>query len=909
MRHLIITLALLLSVGAVDLSAQNFLENLGRNLQQTVKKEVKKAVNKEIGNIKEAIQDKQKATDVLITNMQTWLLVVKDGKPHYEYIDDVSANKENYFLYDVKYEHPDGVEPFTYTTAVATFKAKDGYYFNKSLKLNNSVPSAENTVKFKVVDSETVKVYLTAFTGDMGYDIRITDAMKEYKNKISTQHLIPVATAQLNVPLYDYWQSRLHGAITKCVEDFAKKHLRTYYAYPTTEEVKCVDGTYVSDGKKKQYGSEYTIRSVDILDIDLSDDIPGLVGEWCLVDNKRFLPKSCLKDITSGSKNSNGAPAVIVDSPFLFAGGNGTFEDPYLIQTAEQLNAVRKGPQNHYKLIADIDLSEWGNWVPIGGTAAYGFLGDGYDQADQGAYSFQGSFDGNGHVISGMQIVINEETPYLTEGENWRAYGLFANIATNPVEYKIKNLGVVNFNIDVNYTNVKNVLRLYTGAICGGMNHGTDIYNCYSKGGKININVRCDDAFKITEKFGHRSMDAPHIHIHAGGLCSFGGGHFLATGIRKGNDFMHIEKCFNDSDITVKLENCDYELYGAGIIGAMGETHIHECYNSGNITLPLELEDLAQNSMTPYAAGICAFAFVRDLQHIYHYPTEGTSFIQNCYNSGQIIGREASGVFHVSLADIHLENCYNTGLVIGNEFDHASGGSSMNDILSNTCAIIPYGKEYVRNCTTDGNAVTGAAWQTSSTLGRKILAAIPEDTHHSNIYNVDPGNIGTFTDVKADIWYADAVQWAFDKGIVSGTTFSPKKTCTRAQLMTYLWIAAGSPKASDANPFSDVKATDSYYDAALWASQKGIISGNTFAANTALTRGELVISLWKSLDCPEGLQVNQYDEIESHQSDFGRALAWSHVNSVMGGTDRYKFSPKKTCTKADVINFLHRALK
>ena len=509
-----------------------------------------------------------------------------------------------------------------------------------------------------------------------------------------------------------------------------------------------------------------------------------------------------------------------------------------------------------------------------------------------------------------MQIVINEPTPHLTEGENWRAYGLFANVGTNPAKYKIKNLGVVNFNIDVNYTDVKTVLRLYAAAISGGLNQGVDFLNCYSKGGRISINVKGNDAYKPTGEWGELPGDAPYIHIHAGGLCSDGGGAFFEdSGLRKHLEFIHIEKCFNDSDITVKAENCRYEIYGAGIISAMAETHIHECYNSGNITLPLDLTDLLQQNYSTYAAGISAFASIREIGGIHHYNTEQTSFIQNCYNSGQIIGRMACGIFGASVSDIHLENCYNTGVIIGNEFDYSSDGWTMDPILSQSNAVIPYGKEFVRNCYTNGNSVAGTMWKTSATLGRKVLAAIPEDTHPGNKYNVEPADVGTFTDVKEDVWYADALKWAFDKGIVSGTTFSPEKTCTRVQLITFLWNMAGSPKSSAANPFSDVKDTDSHYDAALWASEKGIINGSSFAPQTALTRGEFVISLWKYLGCPEGIQVNQYLDIDSHQSDFGRALAWSHVNGIMGATEQNKFSPKKTISKADVINIMYRALK
>ena len=916
--------------------AQSFLENLGQTFKKEIKKEVNKQVNEGINNLKETLKDKAKdkvkeqnqqepkqeqnqnqnapkpvvnPTDVPITEMKTWLLVVKDGKPHYKAMDGTSLAKENYILFDVKYEHPDGVEPFMFTTAVATFKAKEGYYFDKKLKLNDRTPQAENTTGFKRTDSKTVKVYLTAFTGDMGYDVRITPAMKEYKNNISTMNLTPVATAQINAPLFDYWTRKLRYGDT-LVEGFVDNNMRAFYVYPTTEQSRDINGAMVKDAKRSEYPSNYKILSIDILDDDLTDDIPGLVGEWCLVGNKKFIPKSCLKDIKYGARY-DGAPAVIVDSPFQFAGGSGTFEDPYLIETAEQLNAVRKGPSNHYKLIADIDLSDWGNWVPIGGTASYGFL-PGWDKADKGAHTFNGSFDGNGHVVSGMQIVINEPTPHLTEGENWRAYGLFANVGTNPAKYKIKNLGVVNFNIDVNYTDVKTVLRLYAAAISGGLNQGVDFLNCYSKGGRISINVKGNDAYKPTGEWGQLPGDAPYIHIHAGGLCSDGGGSFFEDmGHRKQLEFIHIEKCFNDSDITVKAENCKYEIYGAGIISAMGETHIHECYNSGNITLPLDLTDILQQNNSTYAAGISAFASIREIGGIHHYNTEQTSFIQNCYNSGQIIGRMACGIFGASVADIHLENCYNTGVIIGNEFDHANSGASTNPIVGATCPILKYGKEYVRNITTDGNAVAGSMWKASSTLGRKVLAAIPEDTHESKKYEKAPVKVGAFTDVNAVAWYAKGVKWALGKKMVSDESakFSPDTKCTKADFYIFLWNAAGRPQSSGTNPYSDVKSADPYYEAAIWANEKGFVSGNTFAPKASLTRRECVITLWKYCGCKEGLQVNQYLEIEQHQSDFGRALAWSHVNAIMGGTDRYKFSPDKSCTRAEAINYIYRALK
>ncbi len=937
MKSRVVILMLLSLLCSTELCyAQSFLQNLGKSIKKEIEKEVVKEVNKEINKLKDNLKDQKQEqksqeqndatsksksistptivvnpTDIPITKMRTWLLLVKDSKPHYKAIDDTSLAKENYILFDVKYEHPDGVKPFMFTTAVATFKAKDGYYFDKKLTLNETTVSAENTTGFKRVDAKTVKVYLTAFTGAMGHDVRITPAMKEYKNKISNLNLTPVATAKINTPLFDYWSKKDRWG-DDIADKFIAKNMRSYYAYPTTEEHWNIDGTIVKDAKKSEYPSNYTILSIDILDDDLSDDIPGLVGEWCLIGNKKFIPKSCLKDIKAGSKYSDGAPAKLINSPFEFAGGSGTFEDPYLIQTAEQLNAIRQGPECHYKLIADIDLSDWGNWVPIGATDAYGFMAGRYDKAEKGAFSFQGSLNGDGHVISGMQIVINEETPHLTEGANFRAYGLFGNLATNPTKYKIQNLGVVNFNIDVNYTNLKNEVNLYAGAICGGMNNGTDIYNCYSRGGKISIKIKGTEEYRIKEKYGRFSSNVPLIHVRVGGICAYGGGAFVGTDSpRKSLEFVHIENCFNASDIEIEIENMKYAAYGAGIIGEMAETHIHNCYNSGNITLPLELQDLVQNAMKSFTAGISGYASIRELPGIYHWTKEQTSFIQNCYNSGQIVGRGAAGIFYSSLSDIHIENCYNSGLVIGNEFEHVNDGIATNPTVGKACAIIKYGTEYVRNATTNGNAVTGSMWKTSSTLGRKVLVAIPEDTHDSKKYDKTPVKVGAFTDVNDVAWYAEAVKWALNKKTITDDSqkFFPDNTCTKGDFYTFLWNAAGRPQSSGTNTFSDVKAADSYHDAAIWAKEKGMVSGSTFAPQTSLTRSECVIALWKYAGSPEGFYVNQYLEIEKHESDFGRAVGWSHMHSVMGGTDLHKFSPQKTITKAEAINFMYRALK
>lgn len=113
--------------------------------------------------------------------------------------------------------------------------------------------------------------------------------------------------------------------------------------------------------------------------------------------------------------------------------------------------------------------------------------------------------------------------------------------------------------------------------------------------------------------------------------------------------------------------------------------------------------------------------------------------------------------------------------------------------------------------------------------------------------------VGGFTDVKPGDYFADPVVWAVNKKITAGTsktTFSPNANCTVAQILTFLWRANGSPKVSGSNPFSDVKSSDYYYDAALWAYEKGIVSGSTFGGDKPCTRSMAVTYMWKAEGSP-----------------------------------------------------------
>ncbi len=184
-----------------------------------------------------------------------------------------------------------------------------------------------------------------------------------------------------------------------------------------------------------------------------------------------------------------GAPAVLRKTPFKFEGGSGTLKDPYLIKTAEQLNSVRFGLSKHYKLIADIDLSKWGNWIPIGGTPAYAgaFIRKYPEKADAGCGVFTGSFDGNDHVISGMTIIDHRDDIFMGEDDAIRAYALFGAIIPEKNSF-IRNLGVVNYTIDISYTKMKYNCNLGVAAI-SSFASGVIVENCYTSGGKIKVHT------------------------------------------------------------------------------------------------------------------------------------------------------------------------------------------------------------------------------------------------------------------------------------------------------------------------------------------------------------------------------------------------------------------------------------
>ena len=175
------------------------------------------------------------------------------------------------------------------------------------------------------------------------------------------------------------------------------------------------------------------------------------------------------------------------------------------------------------------------------------------------------------------------------------------------------------------------------------------------------------------------------------------------------------------------------------------------------------------------------------------------------------------------------------------------------------------------------------------------------------------GSNQPFTDVAGGAYYNEAVRWAVRNGIASGTDakhFSPDAACTRGQTVTFLWRAAGCPAPTLAeNPFTDVKPSDYCYDAVLWAVQTGVAKGtsaSTFSPDAACTRGQIVTFLYRAAGSPSGYANSGYVDVPE-TSYCAAPVAWAVALRVTSGTSAITFSPDARCTRAQIVTFLYRA--
>ena len=238
-----------------------------------------------------------------------------------------------------------------------------------------------------------------------------------------------------------------------------------------------------------------------------------------------------------------------------------------------------------------------------------------------------------------------------------------------------------------------------------------------------------------------------------------------------------------------------------------------------------------------------------------------------------------------------------------------SGNVSVREGRDQTFTITPDKGYAVANVKIDGKSIGAVKSYTFENVRRTHTIEV--------IFMKANGNpqTGVFVDVATGSYYEDAVDWAVENGITKGTDdthFSPDGICTRAQAVTFLWRAAGSPEPETRTmPFTDVPAGSYYYDAVLWAVENGITEGTsdtTFSPNSTCTRAQIVAFLWRSEKSPAAGTANPFADVKS-TAYYADAVLWAVKEDITKGTTNTTFSPDADCTRAQIVTFLWRCKK
>ena len=238
-----------------------------------------------------------------------------------------------------------------------------------------------------------------------------------------------------------------------------------------------------------------------------------------------------------------------------------------------------------------------------------------------------------------------------------------------------------------------------------------------------------------------------------------------------------------------------------------------------------------------------------------------------------------------------------------------SGNVSVREGRDQTFTITPDKGYAVANVKIDGKSIGAVKSYTFENVRRTHTIEV--------IFMKANGNpqTGVFVDVATGSYYEDAVDWAVENGITTGVSanrFDPNGVCTRAQAVTFLWRAAGSPAPrSRTMPFTDVPAGSYYYDAVLWAVENGITKGTSetrFSPDDTCTRAQIVAFLWRSEKSPAAGTANPFADVKS-TAYYAGAVLWAVKENITKGTTSTTFSPNADCTRAQIVTFLWRCKK
>ena len=579
-------------------------------------------------------------------------------------------------------------------------------------------------------------------------------------------------------------------------------------------------------------------------------------------------------------------------------------------------------------LDADLDLTDVA-WTPIGSVfAADGTL----------LHYFSGKFYGNGHTISNLDFSENYgKTEYPFFGFFSEVYGAEISGLTIQGKLNVSNSGYVYFGTvagvaadskisdcasNVSFTDTDKYIN-GTVALCGYAINSTIEY-CQNKG---DFSITQDvTSFQMGGIVGLAQNSTVQYCANTGDLTSW----TPCTGGIVGQLIQNskVINCYSTGKI-VPLGKGTTDF--GGIAGTVGTgTEIRHCYFAGEV-------DLSQyTATTPYkrlggiVGGVSSDTPV--FENNYFIETENVTACSKYTEAGTAKSLEymktedffneitaASGnyrfnpngtpllpapkyavSFVVTPAELTNVVIKINGQAVENPVDLEAGTYTV-EVSADNCEVFNLNITITADTATHTQTIAMTYLPSDYTMFIGAIAAFLTKVETS-----------PFSDVSTSAYYYEAVKWAQEKGITGGIgngLFGPNQPCTRAQIVTFLWRAAGSPAPMlNKNPFTDVHTSDYYYDAVLWAVQNGITNGTsakTFSPDATVTRAQVVTFLWRANDQPAAGNSGFLDV--SSNAYYARAVDWAFANGITTGVDYGAFGPDTACTRAQIVTFLYRA--
>ena len=577
--------------------------------------------------------------------------------------------------------------------------------------------------------------------------------------------------------------------------------------------------------------------------------------------------------------------------------GSGTAEDPYLIETGAQLRTLAEQIDEdvdfydlYFKQAKDLDLSDQ-DWFPIGWGIFADADSDGFGQDLVALYPFRGHYDGDNHVITGLHAGTKE----APASGSWM--GLFGIIqgdyTTNEIPAEGKRATVENVRIENVSFCTENRWRSYVGGLLGNAQGGFTIDNCTVTG---SVSARSAEDFAMAGGLSGSLMYGLVTNCWTDmDVSAWSGKNYsYAAGMSALTNRATILNAYTLGDVHADADQTNRAEAG-GFIALDGGVCVN-CYAMGNV------EIVSKYSM--YLGGFVGMAASASETRQCYYntdadqtvagkPAEEKHFAGKYVNAAVDEPEQAKTAEEIgSEAFCELLNDNRLGIAgtleeIGNELGADENGSSK------------YQSIYYRG---DGSDLT--EWVV---LEDHAGFALPEQTP-----------VNPFVDVQEGQYFYDAVLWAVNAKpqITTGTgktTFSPNAACTRGQIVTFLWRAAGTPEPTlKVCPFKDVDEGAYYYKAVLWAVETGITTGTgktAFRPNKTCTRAEAVTFLYRYAGSP-GVQTGScaFTDV-TEGAYYYKAVLWAVETGITAGTTPSTFTPTKNCTRAEAVTFLYRLAK